>query len=55
MRLTLSQNQPRDNERFDAQIEKMTGTRRNAGMRERPRLENKMDDAASAQQYELGL
>jgi putative transposase len=39
IRLALNQNQPLGNERFLARIEKMTGMRREARPRGRPRLE----------------
>jgi putative transposase len=45
IRLALNQNQPLGNERFYAKIEKMTGIRRQARPRGRPRLE---DDTGAA-------
>jgi putative transposase len=55
IRLTLNQNQPLGNERFHAQIEQMTGTRREAKSRGRPRIEREMDNAALVGQRDLGL
>jgi putative transposase len=55
IRLALSQNQPLGNERFYAKIEKMTGIRRQARPRGRPRLEDDADAAALEGQREPGL
>lgn len=55
IRLALNQNQPLGNERFYARIEKLTGQRREARPRGRPRtLEGEGADAGSGQE-ELGL
>lgn len=54
IRLALNQNQPLGNARFHARIEKLTGTRREARPRGRPRV--KADaDAKMDGQVELGL
>jgi putative transposase len=54
IRLALNQSQPLGNERFYAKIEKMTGARREAKPRGRPRLESETSIAAAGQ-GELGL
>jgi putative transposase len=55
IRLALNQNQPMGNERFHARIEKMTGIRRQAKPRGRPRLEPVAKSAAVEGQGELAL
>ena len=55
IRLALNQNQPLGNERFLARIEKMTGIRREARPRGRPRLEDAGAPAALPGQGELLL
>jgi len=53
IRLALNQNQPLGNLRFLARIEKMTGIRREAQPRGRPRLEDAGGSAALPGQGEL--
>jgi putative transposase len=55
IRLALNQNQPLGNERFLGRIEKMTGVRREARPRGRPRLEDAAPSAALSGQGELSL
>ena len=55
IRLALNQNQPMGNERFLARIEKMTGVRRQARARGRPRLEPDARPAAAEGQGRLAL
>jgi len=55
IRLALNQNQPLGNERFYARIEQMTGQRREAKPRGRPRSAPDDNPAASAGQGELAL
>ncbi len=55
IRLALNQNQPLGNERFYARIEKMTGIRREAKPRGRPRLGDEESSLAIAGQQDLGL
>ena len=55
IRLALNQSQPLGNERFYAKIEKMTGTRREAKPRGRPRIEGEASSVAIEGQGELGL
>lgn len=55
IRLALAQNQPLGNERFYAKIEKLTGLRREARPRGRPRILSDEDIAAELGQGELGL
>jgi putative transposase len=55
IRLALNQNQSLGNERFYAKIEKITGLRREAKPRGRPRLEDDAGTAGSEGQGELGL
>lgn len=55
IRLALNQNQPLGNERFYTNIEKMTGVRREARPRGRPRRADCADTAALEGQEELGL
>jgi hypothetical protein len=55
IRLALNQNQPLGNERFLGRIEKMTGVRREARPRGRPRLEEVAPSAALPGQGELSL
>ena len=45
IRLAINQNQPLGNERFHARIERMTGQRREAKPRGRPRLQESTNDA----------
>lgn len=54
-RLALSQNQPLDNECFNAKIERMTGHRRIARPRGRPRRGVETDNSLPTRQEELGL
>jgi putative transposase len=54
IRLALNQNQPLGNERFYARIEQLTGQRREARPRGRPRVAVEGDCSAEAQR-ELGL
>ncbi len=49
VRLAFNQNQPMGNERFYARIEKMTGIRRQARSRGRPRLESETQDVSKGQ------
>lgn len=49
IRLALNQNQPIGNERFHEQIERMTGIRRMAKLRGRPRADRKANDAVEGQ------
>jgi len=53
--LALNQNQPLGNERFYAKIEKMTGQRREAKARGRPKLEGEVGRGSIKGQGELGL
>src|SRR5260221_7693821 len=53
--LALNQNQPLGNERFYARIEKMTGMRREAKPRGRPRREHEGSTQPIAGQQKLGL
>jgi putative transposase len=55
IRLALNQNQPLGNERCYAKIEKMTGVRREARPRGRPRIETETSSATMEGQGELGL
>ncbi len=55
IRLALAQNQPLGNERFYARIEKLTGLRREARPRGRPRILSDENIAAELGQGELGL
>lgn len=55
VRLTLNQNQPYGNKLLHAQIEQMTGMRREAKSRGRPRIERAMDNAALVGQRDLRL
>ena len=55
IRLALNQNQPLGNERFYAKIEKMTGARREAKPRGRPRIEAEVRSVTMEGQGELGL
>ena len=55
VRLALNQSQPLGNERFYAKVEKMTGVRREAKPRGRPRLVIDEDATAVAGQGELKL
>ena len=55
IRLALNQSQPLGNERFHARIVKLTGVRREAKPRGRPRREDSTDTVASREQGELGL
>ncbi|MGH8469430.1 MAG: transposase [Gammaproteobacteria bacterium] len=55
IRLALNQSQPLGNERFHAKIERMTGQRREARPRGRPRLERDLAAKAINRQGELGL
>ena len=55
IRLALNQNQPLGNSRFYARIEKMTGQRREARPRGRPRLEAAAGEAAPKGQGMLDL
>ncbi len=54
IRLALNQNQPLGSERFYAKIEKMTGQRREARARGRPKLETNADTTHKGQR-ELGF
>lgn len=53
IRLAINQNQPMGNERFLAKIETMTGIRRQARPRGRPRLEEERADSQSEDQAAL--
>jgi putative transposase len=55
IRLALNQSQSLGNERFYARIEKMTGARREAKPRGRPRIEGAASSATMEGQGELGL
>jgi len=55
IRLALNQNQPIGNERFHTKIERMTGIRREARPRGRPRLKPGSDAAAPDGQGELAV
>ena len=55
IRLALNQNHPQGNERFYARIEKMTGVRRAAKPRGRPRLEDDVGATSSEGWGELAL
>jgi putative transposase len=55
IRLALNQNQPLGNSRFYAKIEAMTGQRREAKPRGRPRVHNEDAPAKDAGQGELRL
>ncbi len=55
IRLALNQSRPLGNERFYAKIEKMTGVRREAKPRGRPRVDSELGGPAPAGQNELGL
>ena len=55
IRLALNQNQPLGNSRFYAKIETMTGQRREAKPRGRPRVEHNESAAHNAGQGKLGL
>jgi putative transposase len=55
IRLALNQNQPIGNERFHKKIEKVTGIRREARPRGRPRLKTDSSTAVPEGQRELGL
>ena len=55
IRLALNQSQPLGNERFYARIAKVTGVRREARARGRPRREVIAGTAAAREQGELGL
>jgi putative transposase len=55
IRLTVNQNQLLGNARFHAVIEKITGTRREAKARGRPRLESGPTAAPLEGQQQLGL
>lgn len=55
IRLAINQNQPMGNERFLARIEAMTGIRRQARPRGRPRLESELAEGSSEGQGALGL
>jgi putative transposase len=55
IRLALNQNQPLGNSRFYAKIEAMTGQRREAKPRGRPRVQCEASSAHDAGQGELGL
>lgn len=55
IRLALNQNQPIGNERFLAKIERMTGIRRAARPRGRPRLQAGDGDLVADGQWELAL
>lgn len=55
IRMAINQSQPLGNERFYARIERMTGQRREAKPRGRPRLEEPTNDAPLPGQGELGL
>ena len=55
IRLALNQNQPLGNSRFYAKIETMTGQRREAKPRARPRVEHDESAAHNAGQGKLGL
>ena len=55
IRLAINQDQPIGNERFLAKIEKMTGIRREARPRGRPRLEADAPDAVAEWQGRLSL
>ena len=55
IRLALNQSQPLGNARFYAKIEQMTGQRREARPRGRPRVEPERDGTASPGQMRLNL
>jgi putative transposase len=55
IRLALNQNQPLGNSRFYAKIGKMTGLRREARPRGRPRIESEADETAPAGRGRLDL
>ena len=55
IRLALNQNQPLGNSRFYAKIEAMTGQKREARPRGRPRVQRDARLARDAGQGELGL
>ena len=55
IRLAINQNQPMGNERFLAKIEAMTGVRRQARPRGRPRLESEASEAPAVGQGALEL
>ena len=55
IRLALNQNQPLGNSRFHARIEAMTGQRREARPRGRPRVRQDESGPGDAEQGELGL
>jgi len=55
IRLALNQNQPLGNSRFYARIEAVTGQRREAKPRGRPRVQHDESQAHDAGQGELGL
>jgi putative transposase len=55
IRLALNQNQPLGNERFYSRIEKLTGQRREARPRGRPRTLEGEDAGAGSGQEELGV
>jgi putative transposase len=55
IRLALNQSQPLGNERFYGQIEKMTGVRREATARGRPRVRTGFSEPAPAGHNKLGL
>lgn len=55
IRLALNQNQPLGNSRFHAQIEAITGQRREAKPRGRPRVQHDESAPGGGEQGELGL
>jgi len=55
LRLAVTQSQPLGNERFYATIARLTGQRREARPRGRPRLASDVAGEAIAGQRELGL
>ncbi len=55
IRLAVTQSQPLGNARFLAKIEKMTGTRREARPRGRPRVKAEGDAGALVRRRGLGL
>jgi REP-associated tyrosine transposase len=55
IRLALNQSQPLGNERFYARIEKMTGVRREAKPRGRPRVDAGLGERTSPGQVELAV
>jgi REP-associated tyrosine transposase len=55
IRLALNQSQPLGNERFYARIEKMTGVRREAKPRGRPRVDSEPAERTSPGQVELAV